>query len=165
MRKRTTTNFFSAYNRWFEWLKIHSIGKQEFPKYFFVNYRYLGHKNKKIHFTEYAEFPIMSDNELVIPIIDKGWTRENTTAYLLKENTINRIEKGQFTREKIEAGIGRNFSLSLLNEEYSYHSGRCYHQCMLVLIQENTNTRIKKAQKFETNMNSFARNKDEEQFS
>ena len=85
----------------------------------------------------------MSDNELVIPIIDKGWTRENTTAYLLKENTINRIEKGRFTREKIEAGIGRNFSLSLLKEEYS--SGGYYHQCMLVLIQENTNTRIKEA--------------------
>ena len=145
-RMRSTTNFFPTYNEWFEWLKQCSYGvnndntQEEIHRnYLFVKY---SGESKLIHFTEYSEFPIMSGNEIVIPVLDKGWTRETTTVFLLQphNNKAKQVKPvtASFTEELMEPSIGRYFSMKIPKTDYSCKLNSIYCT-MLVFIRQSPN--------------------------
>ena len=147
-RMRSTTNIFPTYNDWFEWLKQCSYGvnndsmqEEIYRNYLFVKYN---GESKTIHFTEYAEFPIMSKSELVIPVIDKGWTRENTKVFLLQPQNNKTAAKQvklitvSFTEELLEASIGKYFSMKIPKADSSYKVNSV-HCTMLVFVRQSEN--------------------------
>lgn len=142
-RMRSTTNFFPTYTNWFDWLKqcsygVNSDNVQEEIHHNYLFIKYSG-ENKLIHFTEFSEFPIMSKNELVVPVIDKGWTKENTKVFLLQ----NQNNKGKqvklmetpFTEEVVEQSIGKYFSIKIPKSEYSCKLNSV-HCTMLIFVRQ-----------------------------
>ena len=133
IRKRSRTNFFSTYHSWFDWLKKITAARVRTRMYensVFVSCK-LNFRNL-FHFTEYQEFPIMSKAEIVIPVINKGWTRENTKAFILKRDKPTPVTTS-FTEEITEPGIGKHFSLEISGRNnYSYANSEVY--CLLVVF-------------------------------
>ena len=137
VRKRSTTNFSPTYDAWFSWIKGNApFGTTKIQNYAFVKYwtnrknsstlqrSTLLNKGKLINFTEYAEFPVMNDDELVIPVVNEGWSAANTKGFLLKEissgtSPVKEI-KTTFTEEINDPGVGRYFSIKIADTAFSY---------------------------------------------
>ena len=132
VRKRSTTNFSPTYDAWFSWIKDNApFGTTKIQNYAFVKYwtnqknlrSTLENKGKLINFTEYAEFPVMNNNELAIPVVNEGWSAANTKGFLLKEissGTPVKEIKTAFTEEINDPGVGRYFSIKIADTAFSY---------------------------------------------
>ena len=83
----------------------------------------------------------MSNDEIVIPFINEGWTRENTKGFLLRDNQPSPLTSS-FTDEIAEPSIGKRFSVKPYNTSlqrthcFSYgHNKKLY--VMLVFIRQS----------------------------
>ena len=124
IRKRSTTKFFPTYDAWFSWIRDSvPFGTTKFKNCAFVRYSNVG---KLIYFTEYAEFPVMSNKELVIPVVNEGWSADNTKGYLLRNiysgSPVTEIETA-FTEEINDPEFGRYFSIKIADSDFSYKNG------------------------------------------
>ena len=150
IRKRSTTNFFPTYEDWFSWMKNNAAtnGTTKFRNCVFVKYltnrknlrSTLENKGKLINFTEYAEFPVMNDNELAIPVVNEGWSAANTKGFLLKEissGTPVKEFKTTFTEEINDPGVGRYFSIKIAVTAFSYVTKSNFFTVLVFVHQLN----------------------------
>ena len=100
---------------------------------------------KLIYFTEYPEFPIMNDNELVIPVVNEGWSAVNTKGFLLKEvssgtSPVRKI-KTTFTDEINDLEMGRYYSIKIADTAFSYVTKwyYLYYFTMILFIHQEAN--------------------------
>lgn len=128
LRRRRVTNVFKSYFDWFEWIKKNTEKEESiiFEHCIFVKFQnsWDGRRLIHIHFTEYSEFPMESNDEMVVPAINNGWSVPNIKACLLKDVS---SEDGEGFMKGIELtcsgevnelnGVGRYFSIQIDNDK------------------------------------------------
>ena len=143
--EKIDNKLFPIIPRIVRWIKGCS-GFIKVPNYVFVDYNHTF--KSEIHFPEYSEYPVMSNDEIVIPFINEGWTRENTKGFLLRDDQLSPLTSS-FTKEIAEPSIGKRFSVtpSAHDDVYSPISPRISkdsNQKIVLKIKEKIKESIKK---------------------
>ena len=120
------TKFFSMYNDWFDWVLSVDVNYNEtitFGDCILVKYPSLIFQIT-VYFTETEHFPIHNCNEFVLPMINKGWSLENTRCLLLSRSlpllfsqqykyNFTKEVKSSFNEKPEKPGFGSYFSFKL----------------------------------------------------
>ena len=84
LKKPPATNFFKNkhFKDWFQWIQKESHHMKEvvFQNDYIILVKCT--RSKVIHFTDTEEFPQNSDSALNLPVLNNGWTMDNTKCYM-----------------------------------------------------------------------------------
>ena len=132
-KRRSFSNYFSCRDKWFQWMMNNM--KQEFTVDF-INCKIIIKDLKSIdsiHFTEDKDFPINNiKNEMILPIIDQGWSAKNTKCYFLRSDFRPEKIKPSSKEDLNQPGYGKyfTFNLSFGMSEFSYRLFKTEHSIL-----------------------------------
>ena len=130
LQKICPTNFFRSYEDWFNWIKEIRVTNT----ITFQNGYYLFMKcvhTKVIHFTNGKKFPLISNDELVLPVTKEGWNINNTRCFVASQFRFKKL-KSPFITEK---NLGPGYFKMTLTQDHRSNSTDSHSSFVLVFMR------------------------------